>query len=203
MDVKSLCTALVLLAAVSGCKLDRVVRDDLPEWPWKAGEVCGAGPCAENHALNAWNEAGKFCNGYHLDSKKAAEHSKAARLGIKGVGAIAGAILVNVTTGSATKAWGSVAGAANSFGPQMDGLLNNAVGVNQRVSIENAIARWTPLYHQTNDAGTRVSIAMSLVHECAMSSAKAEQAVLDAISKATTSTAEKITPVPIAPAPAN
>ncbi|WP_148649853.1 hypothetical protein [Lysobacter antibioticus] len=188
MDVRRLGGALMLLASLSGCSWTRIQREPLPKWPWLdsqnvAKSPCGGDKCRPKEALEAWGQATAYCFAYHEDLGKAALHGKSAKLGIRALGTLAGTVLQNVTTGSVSSAWGSVAGATNTIGDQLDGVLVGAVSLNQRAAVELAVDGWGREYHREQNSQKRVEIALAMARECAMSAARAEQQVLNAISQ--------------------
>lgn len=148
--------------------------------------ICLEAACKEGDVQTAWNDATMYCLAYHQDYGKAANHQDAAKTLAKTLGIVSGTVLQTVTTGSASKAWGSVAGATNAFGEHLNGMLLNAVSVNQQATIEKVIDKWEVKYlaslkEDKSAHGHRVWLAMGMARECATSSARAEQEVLKAI----------------------
>jgi hypothetical protein len=192
---------MAAVVCLSACSWNRIYRGDYPQWPWgeaspSPGEnakrrnafesLCKADVCNEVDALNAWHNASMYCLAYHQDFTKSGDHKVAAKTGARTFGIIAGTLLQNVTTGSVSKAWGSVAGATNAIGDQLDGVLLGAISLNQRAAIEKATIKWDGEYQDISgitptDSIKKVWIAVSMARECSMSAARAEQEVLSGL----------------------
>lgn len=206
MDVRQFGTIMLAIFLLCGCSLSRVYRGPYPAWPWdtrtsvRAGEtsrsgtrqspvpLCSTATCGETDAIYAWNEASAFCMLQHQDYGKAGSHDTAAKSIVKALGIVSGTVMQNITTGSAAKAWGSVAGGTNAYGDHLNGVLIKAVTVNQRVAIEKAVEEWEGKYIKAlqdpkASAEVRVWLAISMARECSMGAARAEQEVLNALSK--------------------
>lgn len=206
MDVRQFGTIVLALILLCGCSLSRVYRGPYPAWPWETRTstlvegptgsstkrrpppLCSSAVCGETDAIFAWNEASAFCMLQHQDYGKAGSHETAAKSVVKALGIFSGTVMQNITTGSAAKAWGSVAGGTNAYGDHLNGMLIKAVTVNQRVAIERAVEKWEKEYMTALKKGAkksaeeRVWLALAMARECSMGAARAEQEVLNALS---------------------
>lgn len=188
MDVRIGWLALCVAALATGCSGQRMVRGPLPDWPWAPQQTpaapCSSWRCTEADALAAYNSANVYCQQHLEDSQKGAWHGRGAKLAIKALGVIAGSILVPVTTGSTSTAWGGVAGAANAFGTQLDSTVVAAVGVHQRAAIATSARLDAERFQAAHTPAAQIAASMDMARECAMSAAIAEQKLLNALSNA-------------------
>ncbi|WP_155950888.1 hypothetical protein [Rhodanobacter sp. OR87] len=146
--------------------------------------LCSTSTCQDNDVLRAVSRALDQCTATQNLYERRGFHSKTAQFVVAIVGSLAGAVAAPISKGSGVKAWAGLSGAANGIQAQLDEQYSYAVTVQDRVAVANAMQVGEV---HIRSAGTRfeqIREANIMENECRQAAAKADAAILQAISAA-------------------
>jgi len=181
--MKYLAIAIAATSVVlSGCA--SLVGASSASWPWPSqSNICAAASCTDAEALKAFVEASSFCREVQNYYESGGQRANSTKVAIGAVGAIAGTVIAPVANGSAAMAWSGLSGATNAVQLSIEEMFSSTVTVKRRAAVASAAETGATSYSSASDNSAKVIAAINMARSCAMSSAKADEAAVKALTQ--------------------
>lgn len=174
---KALLIALCLTA--SGCGS---MKRETAQWPFK-GDLCKEPTsCTLGDALQAYSKASEFCRTVNNYYEKGGFIGDGTSTAVGVVGALSGAVVAPLASGSAAKAWAGLSGATNALQTQMGDFMSSALYLKRQVAVRNAIKTGeTKFEAAAGSPDKQVTAAVAMSNQCWSAAADAEEKALKAL----------------------
>ena len=170
------------LLALSGCAAinDKIYPPAVaPDWSAICKDEATCKP--EDRARRSYEAAMKYCVDKQDEYQKFDFTTSQFRFGIGTVGALAGAVVAPIASGTAAKAWSGLSGAANGIQTGYDQAFSAARETNRRNELGTLINNFGAEYLKPHTADEHYVLSVLYASKCAASAGAADAKAIKAM----------------------